>query len=108
MDQLVADLENYLTIARLGGGKAALDKMHARGKKTPRERLALLLDPESPFLELSPLAAHEVYPGQHVPGAGLITGIGRVAGRECMIIVNDASVKGGSYLPLTVRWYARR
>lgn len=102
MDKLVADLEEHLSTARLGGGVAALDKMHSRGKKTPRERLSLLLDKDSPFIELSSLAAHDVYPGQHVPGAGLITGIGRIAGRECMVIVNDASVKGGSYLPLTV------
>jgi 3-methylcrotonyl-CoA carboxylase beta subunit len=66
------------------------------------DRLGKLLDPASPFLELSPLAAHEVYPGERIPGAGLITGIGRVAGRECMIVVNDASVKGGSYYPMTV------
>jgi acetyl-CoA carboxylase carboxyltransferase component len=65
-------------------------------------RLALLLDPHSPFLELSPLAAHDVYPGESVPGAGLITGIGRISGRECVIVVNDATVKGGSYYPLTV------
>jgi 3-methylcrotonyl-CoA carboxylase beta subunit len=63
--------------------------------------LNLLLDPGSPFLELSPLAAHDVY-GEHLPGAGMITGIGRVRGRECMIVVNDATVKGGSYYPLTV------
>jgi acetyl-CoA carboxylase carboxyltransferase component len=67
-----------------------------------RYRLAQLLDPASPFLELSALAAHEVYP-ESVPGAGIITGIGKVAGRECMIVVNDATVKGGSYYPLTVR-----
>ncbi|KAF8302071.1 carboxyl transferase [Clavulina sp. PMI_390] len=103
MDKLVADLDEHLTTARLGGGLSALEKMRSRGKKTPRERLGLLLDKDSPFLELSSLAAHDVYPGQHVPGAGLITGIGRIAGRECMIIVNDASVKGGSYLPLTVK-----
>lgn len=65
-------------------------------------RLALLLDPHSPFLELSPLAAHEVYPGESVPGAGIITGIGRISGRDCVIVVNDATVKGGSYYPLTV------
>jgi acetyl-CoA carboxylase carboxyltransferase component len=64
-------------------------------------RLAQLLDPASPFLELSPLAAHGVYP-ESVPGAGIITGIGRVAGRDCMVVVNDATVKGGSYYPLTV------
>lgn len=102
MDKLVADLEEHLSTARLGGGVAALDKMRSRGKKTPRERLSLLLDKDSPFIELSSLAAQDVYPGQHVPGAGLITGIGRIAGRECMVVVNDASVKGGSYLPLTV------
>lgn len=102
MDKLVADLEAHLLTARLGGGTAALEKMRSSGKKTPRERLSLLLDKETPFLELSSLAAHDVYPGQYTPGASLITGIGRIAGRECMIIVNDASVKGGSYLPLTV------
>ena len=61
-----------------------------------------MLDPHSPFVELSPLAAHEVY-SESIPGAGVITGIGRVSGRECMIVVNDATVKGGSYYPLTVR-----
>ena len=65
-------------------------------------RLALLLDPHTPFLELSPLAGHEVY-DEYIPGAGLITGIGRINGRECVVIVNDATVKGGSYYPLTVR-----
>jgi hypothetical protein len=65
-------------------------------------RLALLLDPHSPFLELSALAAHEVYPGESVPGAGIITGIGRISGRDCVVVVNDATVKGGSYYPLTV------
>jgi acetyl-CoA carboxylase carboxyltransferase component len=65
-------------------------------------RLSLLLDPHSPFLELSSLAAHDVYPGESVPGAGIITGIGRISGRECVVVVNDATVKGGSYYPLTV------
>lgn len=65
-------------------------------------RLNLLLDPNTPFLELSPLAAYNVYP-EPIPGAGLITGIGRISGRECMVLVNDATVKGGSYYPLTVR-----
>jgi hypothetical protein len=69
----------------------------------PIDRLSLLLDPHSPFLELSSLAAYDVYPGESVPGAGIITGIGRVSGRECIIVVNDATVKGGSYYPLTVR-----
>lgn len=70
-------------------------------------RLALLLDPNSPFLELSALAAHEVYPGQHVPGAGIITGIGRISGKECMIVVNDATTKGGAYYPMTVKKHLR-
>lgn len=69
-------------------------------------RLALLLDPHSPFLELSALAAHEVY-SEPIPGAGMITGIGRVAGRECVVVVNDATVKGGSYHPLTVKKHLR-
>lgn len=69
-------------------------------------RLAHLLDPHSPFLELSALAAHEVY-SEPIPGAGIITGIGRIAGRECVIVVNDATVKGGSYHPLTVKKHLR-
>src|SRR5580693_9364579 len=89
MDKLVTDLDTHLATARLGGGIPALDKMRSRGKKTPRERLSLLLDKETPFLELSSLAAHNVYEGHHAPGASLITGIGRIAGRECMIIIND-------------------
>ncbi|KDQ14248.1 hypothetical protein BOTBODRAFT_33033 [Botryobasidium botryosum FD-172 SS1] len=107
MDALVKDVESKIAAARLGGGPKALERMISKGKKTPRERLALLLDPHSPFVELSSLAAHEVYPGESVPGAGIITGIGRVSGRECMIVVNDASVKGGSYYPLTVKKHLR-
>lgn len=68
----------------------------------PDHRIALLLDPHTPFLELSSLAAQEVYPGENIPGAGIITGVGRISGRECMIVANDATVKGGSYYPLTV------
>lgn len=67
-----------------------------------QSRLSLLLDPNTPFLELSQLAAHDVYPGENIPGAGIITGIGRVVGKECVVVVNDATVKGGSYYPLTV------
>ncbi|KAI0253491.1 carboxyl transferase [Lactifluus subvellereus] len=107
MDQVVADLEAKLAQAREGGGAKAAERMHSKGKKLPRERLALLLDPHSPFLELSPLAAHEVYPGESVPGAGIITGIGRISGRECVVVVNDATVKGGSYYPLTVKKHLR-
>ncbi|KAN0128011.1 ClpP/crotonase-like domain containing protein [Lactarius tabidus] len=107
MDEVVADLEAKLARAREGGGAKAAERMRNKGKKLPRERLALLLDPHSPFLELSPLAAHEVYPGESVPGAGIITGIGRISGRDCVIVVNDATVKGGSYYPLTVKKHLR-
>lgn len=102
MDALVKDLEERFAAVRQGGGPKAAERMRSKGKKLPRERLALLLDPHTPFLELSQLAAHEVY-GESVPGAGLITGIGRISGRECMVVVNDATVKGGSYYPLTVK-----
>ncbi|KAJ2927885.1 hypothetical protein H1R20_g9204, partial [Candolleomyces eurysporus] len=107
MDELVADLDGKLQEARLGGGVKAAERMRGKGKLLPRERLERLLDPHSPFLELSPLAAHEVYPGQSVPGAGIITGIGRISGRECVVVVNDATVKGGSYYPLTVKKHLR-
>ncbi|TDL21132.1 carboxyl transferase [Rickenella mellea] len=106
MDNLIASLESELSDARLGGGTKAAERMKGKGKMLPRERLAALLDPHTPFLELSPLAAHEVYP-ERVPGAGIITGIGRIAGRECVVVVNDATVKGGSYYPLTVKKHLR-
>ncbi|KAH7930653.1 carboxyl transferase [Leucogyrophana mollusca] len=107
MDALVSDLEAKMSHARLGGGPKAAERMRSKGKKLPRERLALLLDPHTPFLELSSLAAHDVYPGEFIPGAGIITGIGRISGRECMVVVNDATVKGGSYYPLTVKKHLR-
>ncbi|KAJ7087413.1 carboxyl transferase [Mycena crocata] len=102
MDALVSELEAKTAEARLGGGAKTAARFRSTGKKLPRERLALLLDPHTPFLELSPLAAHGVYPDA-IPGAGLITGIGRINGRECMVIVNDPTVKGGAYYPLTVK-----
>ncbi len=92
--------------ARLGG-PAEDRKRHAdRGKLLPRERIRKLCDPGSPFLELSPLAAHGMYEGQ-APSAGVVTGIGRIVGRECMIVANDATVKGGTYFPLTVKKHLR-
>ncbi|KAG5654600.1 hypothetical protein H0H81_011575 [Sphagnurus paluster] len=106
MDELVGDLEAKLAKARAGGSAKAAERMRSKGKKLPRERLGLLLDPHTPFLELSPLAAHEVY-SEDIPGAGVITGIGRIAGRECVVVVNDATVKGGSYYPLTVKKHLR-
>ncbi|WP_313646787.1 carboxyl transferase domain-containing protein, partial [Pseudomonas sp.] len=89
-----------------GGGANAQQRHTARGKLLPRERIDRLLDAGSPFLEIGQLAAHEVY-GEDVPAAGLIAGIGRVEGVECMIVANDATVKGGSYYPLTVKKHLR-
>lgn len=106
MAALVADLEKTLAAVREGGGAAARERHLARGKLLPRERIARLLDPGAPFLELSPLAAHGMYGGE-VPAAGIITGIGRVAGRPVMIVANDATVKGGTYYPITVKKHLR-
>ena len=98
---LVADLRLLAETVSLGGGKASRDRHVSRGKLLPRDRVQALLDPGSPFLEIGQLAAHGMYGGE-VPSAGIITGIGRVSGRECMIVANDATVKGGTYYPLTV------
>ncbi|MEK0082950.1 carboxyl transferase domain-containing protein [Benzoatithermus flavus] len=106
MQALVDDLRAQVARAALGGDEAARRKHAARGKLLPRERLERLLDPGAPFLELSQLAAHGMYGGE-VPGAGIITGIGRVAGRECVVVVNDATVKGGTYYPITVKKHLR-
>ncbi len=102
----VGDLHARMAEVALGGGEAARDKHTARGKLLPRERIALLLDPGSPFLELSQLAALDMY-GNDAPSAGLITGIGRVSGSECVIVCNDATVKGGTYFPMTVKKHLR-
>ena len=96
MRALVEDLREKSAGIREGGGAAARAKHEARGKLLPRERIRRLMDAGAPFLELSQLAAYEVY-GEAVPAAGLVTGIGRVSGRECVIIANDATVKGGTY-----------
>ena len=106
MRGLVDDLER--TVARIlqGGGAAAQERHRGRGKLLVRERIDALLDPGSPFLELSQLAAHGVY-GEDVPAAGIVTGVGRVAGQECVIVANDATVKGGTYYPLTVKKHLR-
>ena len=100
------DLKVTLAKISQGGGAKACERHVSRGKLLPRERVQGLLDPGSPFLELSALAAHDVY-GENVPAAGIITGIGRVSGQECMIVANDATVKGGSYYPLTVKKHLR-
>jgi 3-methylcrotonyl-CoA carboxylase beta subunit len=106
MQNQVDDLRQVADTLRQGGGAKARERHTSRGKLLPRERLNALLDPGSPFLELSQLAAYKVYEDD-VPGAGIITGIGRVGGQECMIFVNDATVKGGTYYPLTVKKQGR-
>jgi len=106
MAALVADLRAKVARVEQGGGEAACAKHVARGKLLPRERVRALVDPGSPFLEFSQLAAYGMYDGT-IASAGIITGIGRVAGRECVIICNDATVKGGTYYPLTVKKHLR-
>jgi len=106
MTSLVADLRAHLATAREGGGAAHVARHREQGKLPVRERVDRLLDPGSPFLELSPLAAHGLYDGL-AHGAGLVTGIGRVSGREVMVVANDATVKGGTYYPVTVKKHLR-
>jgi 3-methylcrotonyl-CoA carboxylase beta subunit len=106
MTALVADLHTQLERVSLGGGEDARRRHTARGKLLPRERIRTLLDPGAPFLELSPLAAHGLYAGE-APAAGLVCGIGRIHGREALVIANDATVKGGTYFPITVKKHLR-
>ena len=106
MRALVADLREKVEAIREGGGAEARRRHLARGKLLPRERVRALLDPGSPFLELSQLAAYGMYDGE-VPAAGLVTGIGRIMGRECVVVANDATVKGGTYFPMTVKKHLR-
>lgn len=106
MRALVVDLHAQFAKVEAGGGEAARSKHTARGKLLPRDRVAQLLDPGTPFLEVAPLAAHAMYHGA-APGAGLIAGIGRVSGVDCMIVCNDATVKGGTYYPMTVKKHLR-
>ncbi|MCW2673697.1 MAG: Propionyl-CoA carboxylase [Frankiales bacterium] len=103
---LSADLRVQLAAAALGGPESSRQKHVDRGKLLPRERVDALLDRGSAFLELSPLAAHGMYDGE-APGAGVITGVGRVEGRECVVVANDATVKGGTYYPMTVKKHLR-
>ncbi|MBV9521268.1 MAG: methylcrotonoyl-CoA carboxylase [Alphaproteobacteria bacterium] len=106
MRRLVADLREKVATIRQGGGAASRARHVARGKLLPRDRIRTLLDPGSPFLELSQLAAYGMYDGA-VPAAGIITGVGRVSGRECVVLANDATVKGGTYFPITVKKHLR-
>src|SRR5215216_5147793 len=105
-EELLLELRERSTEARRGGGEKAQRRHRERGKLLVRDRIELLLDPGTAFLELSPLAAYGMYDGK-VPAAGIVTGIGRVSGREVVIVANDATVKGGSYYPLTVRKHVR-
>ncbi len=111
MRSLVDDLRAKTEQAALGGGEAARAKHTARGKLLPRDRVQMLLDPGTPFLEIAPLAALGMYPGidgsDSAPGSGVIAGIGRVSGVDCMVVCNDATVKGGTYYPLTVKKHLR-
>ena len=106
MRALVDDLRQQVSLMALGGGEAARARHTGRGKLLPRERIERLLDPGTPFLELSPLAAFNMY-RHEAPCAGLIAGIGRVSGIDCMIVCNDATVKGGTYYPMTVKKHLR-
>jgi acetyl-CoA carboxylase carboxyltransferase component len=106
MEALVAELRERSAQVARGGGEKALEKHRSRGKLTARERVDRLLDPDTAFLELSALAAWDVYEGQ-APGAGIVTGIGTIEGRECVLVANDATVKGGTYFPLTVKKHLR-
>jgi len=111
MRQLVDDLRAKVAQASLGGGESARQKHLSRGKLLPRDRVDMLLDPGSPFLEFSPLAGFGVYRdpdgSDAAPGAGLITGIGRISGQLCVVVCNDATVKGGTYFPMTVKKHLR-
>ncbi len=104
--RLAAELEERLGRAAAGGGESARERHVSRGKLLPRERVDRLCDPGSPFLELSPLAAEGLY-DDDAPGAGIITGVGRVSGREVVVVANDATVKGGTYYPMTVKKHLR-
>nr|MBP7532792.1 methylcrotonoyl-CoA carboxylase [Ottowia sp.] len=111
MRTLVDDLKAQVQKVGAGGGEAARKKHMDRGKLLPRVRVQMLLDPGTPFLEVAPLAALNMYPDRDgsdsAPGAGIVAGIGRVAGVDCMIVCNDATVKGGTYYPMTVKKHLR-
>src|SRR6266511_3192740 len=106
MEGLVSELRERAGEVALGGGEKATERHRSRGKLTARERIDRLVDPGGAFLELNALAAWDLYEGE-APAAGIVTGIGVVEGRECVIVANDATVKGGSYFPLTVKKHLR-
>ena len=106
MRTLVENLRAKAAAVELGGGSVARDRHVARGKLLPRDRVAQLLDPGAPFLEIGQLAAHDMYGGD-APSAGVIAGIGHIQGVDCMVVANDATVKGGTYYPMTVKKHLR-
>src|SRR3982751_676379 len=103
---LMAELRERLALVRQGGGAEYRRRHQEQGKLFVRDRIDKLLDPGSPFLEIAPLAAWDLYDGE-APAAGIVTGIGRISGLECLIVANDATVKGGTYYPLTVKKHLR-
>src|SRR5262245_26095518 len=106
MEGLVAELRERTALVARGGGERAVERHRSRGKLTARERIDRLADPDTAFLELSALAAWDIYDGE-APSAGIVTGIGVVSGRQVVLVANDATVKGGSYFPLTVKKHLR-
>ncbi|MGB7618287.1 MAG: carboxyl transferase domain-containing protein, partial [Pseudolabrys sp.] len=106
MRALVSELQTRRAEAALGGPERARERHVGRGKLLPRDRVMNLIDPGSPFLELSPLAANGMY-DDAIHGAGLITGVGRIEGRECVVVCNDSTIKGGTYFPMTVKKHLR-
>lgn len=107
MEGIISHLRHILDQVAAGGGQKAIGRHKSRGKMLPRERISALLDPGSPFLELSQLAGHQLYGKEEVPAGGLVTGIGQVHGRPVAIVANDATVKGGTYYPITVKKHLR-
>src|SRR6266581_8916144 len=106
MEALVAEIRERTALVAGGGGERALERHRSRGKLLARERIDRLVDPGAAFLELNALAAWDMYDGA-APSAGIVTGIGVVEGRQCVVVANDATVKGGSYFPLTVKKHLR-
>ena len=106
MRGLVDEFRERLDAVKLGGPEPHRERHHKRGKLLVRERLEKLFDPNTPFVELSPLAAWDMYDNE-APGAGMVTGIGRVHGREVLVVANDATVKGGTYFPMTIKKHVR-
>src|SRR5262245_19084410 len=106
MRELIAELRSKLDVVKKGGGEAAVKRHKERGKMFVRERIDAVIDPDTPFLEFSALAANGMYDGE-APSAGIVTGIGMIHGHQTVIVANDATVKGGTYFPITVKKHLR-